>query len=283
MVDSPFNWLHRLFPRLPVAKRLGLVVTAVTLYCLLVELLIWLCNWTDAKTTWGVETAVLQGLVIGLLLVFRNNEANKRWWEARTQWGQLINEMRNLSLKIRAYVAADVAERRQLAALLTGYAQALVRHLRGEGRLQEVPGFDHDLRQPAHVPYFLAGLVQEQLAAWHRAGKVADMPLLLLDTHARSLMDICGACERIRNTPLPLSYRMLLRHGLWLFLLLTPWYLDPEIGIWSAPVLAVVTYFLFGVELTAEEVEEPFGREPDDLSLEKFCQIIEASVTDVLA
>jgi len=44
----------------------------------------------------------------------------------------------------------------------------------------------------------------------------------------------------------------------------------------------VLVYFLFGVELTAEEVEQPFAFDPDDLPLEKYCENIRASANEIL-
>lgn len=282
MTDSPFFW-RRVLPPLPIAKRLGLVVCGMCVYALGVELLIVCFALENWKTNWGVEATVLQGLIVGLLLVFRNNEASKRWYEARQLWGQLVNHTRNLCLKVRAHVALEDGERHKLATLLAGFPVALMRHLRGEGRLQDVPGFAAAAEQPGHVPAHLAGLLQQQLAGWQRAGRIDGLGLLYLDTHAAALMDICGGCERIRHSPVPASYRALLRHGTWLFLLLIPWYLDPELGWWGIPVIGLVTYFLYGVELTAEVVEEPFGKEADDLSLDTLCQTIQTSVGTILS
>jgi predicted membrane chloride channel (bestrophin family) len=95
-------------------------------------------------------------------------------------------------------------------------------------------------------------------------------------------MEICGVCERIRNTPLAASYRSLLRCGLSLYILLAPWSVSLEIGWWSIPVLAIGIGLLLGMELTAEAIEEPFGNEGDDLPLDAFCKSIEGFVETVL-
>src|SRR5262245_8927379 len=77
------------------------------------------------------QIAAVLGLSLGVLLVFRINTANDRWWEARKLWGQLINDLRNLALKVRAHVELDAAERHHFANLLTGFANSLRLHLRG--------------------------------------------------------------------------------------------------------------------------------------------------------
>jgi putative membrane protein len=96
-------------------------------------------------------------------------------------------------------------------------------------------------------------------------------------------MDVCGACERIRNTPLASSYRALLRWAIALYVAAAPWMVAMLTGWWGLPLLAAGTVLLIGIELTAEAIEEPFGREGDDLPLETYCQTIETFVTAALA
>ena len=95
--------------------------------------------------------------------------------------------------------------------------------------------------------------------------------LLWLDGHVKSLMDICGACERIRYTPLSSSYRALLRHGIALYVLISPFYLIEDIGPSSFPLFLLAAYFLLGIEMVAEEIEEPFRVSGDNLPLEHYC------------
>ena len=95
-------------------------------------------------------------------------------------------------------------------------------------------------------------------------------------------MEICGACEKIRNTPLPSSYRALLRHGIAIYLAVSPFYLIEDIDIAGLPMFLLAAYFLLGMELVAEEIEEPFGEGGDNLPLERYCMTIETSVREIL-
>ena len=123
----------------------------------------------------------------------------------------------------------------------------------------------------------------ETLQNWRSAGRLDGWSLLWLDGHVKSLMDICGACERIRYTPLSSSYRALLRHGIALYVLISPFYLIEDIGPSSFPLFVLAAYFLLGIEMVAEEIEEPFGASGDNLPLEHYCATIEASVREILA
>jgi len=278
-VDERPSWLWQLFS-LPVGWRLWPGVALMGVYSLAAGLIL---EWFDVKPVlWGENGAILNGLVLGLLLAFRNNGAYDRWWEGRKLWGQLINDSRNLCLKVRASVEADAEEVRRFGTLVAGFAFALKQHLRGGGPLANIPGFEKDEARPAHVPLHVAGLVLDRLAAWRRAGKLDGYTALALDTHARALMDICGACERIRSTPIAPSYRTLLRHGIVLYLAAAPWYVLHEEGLWGIPVVMILAYFLLGIELVAESVEEPFGHDGDDLALDRYCETIRGSVGEVL-
>jgi putative membrane protein len=267
-------------PDLPITRRLVAWMILPVVYTVAVAVFVHalaLPQWTA-----GNEVAASLGVVIGILLVFRTNSANDRWWEARKLWGQLINDSRNLALKARAHAAVGPEEHRDLARLLAGFAHALRLHLRGVGKIQSVPGFEKEPADPAHAPGYVAGRIHQLVDHWNRQGQLRDT-VLILDVHARALMDVCGACERIRNTPLPPSYRSLLRWGLVLYILVAPWSVSLEMGWWCIPTLAVGFCFLLAIELTDEEVEEPFGGAKDDLPLESYCQTIEAFVFAALA
>src|SRR5262249_30879882 len=162
--------------------------------------------------------------------------------------------------KVATLVNPQAEERQAFARLIVGFAVALKRHLRGGQPLQTVPGFEGDPATPTHVPAHLASRVFALMKAWRTDGKLTDMEFLALDPLARALMDVCGACERIRSSPVPLSYRSLLRHGTVLYLLTAPWFVSAEYGYWSIAIVSLMAYFLLGTELTAENVEEPFGR-----------------------
>jgi len=267
------------FPRLHVARPLAIVTTAVLIYTALVTLIVT----TRTLPTWDLaeEVSTVLTALIGLLIVFRNNAANDRWWEARKLWGQLINDTRNLALKARAYATLDPAEQRDFARLLSGFAHALRMHLRGPCELRSVPGFESDTAAVAHAPGYVAGRAFESLATWDRTGKL-QTSVWLLDRHAGAFMDICGACERIKNTPLASSYRALLRATIALNFLLAPWAAASWAGWLSLPIVGVACVFLIGIELAAEAIEEPFGTTGDDLPLEKYCETIDNFVTETL-
>jgi ion channel-forming bestrophin family protein len=279
VTDRP-SLLWRIWPPLPVWKRLDATVLLVVVYSFIVKYLSDLEHWNFPK--WIGDMAVVNGILLGVLLGFRNVQAYDRWWEARKLWGQLINDSRNLCLKVKVLTATDADDLRRFGRFVVGFALALRNHLRGGQPLQTVPGFEQEAAEPTHVPLHLAEGVFAQLRAWRAGGKITDFDALLIDPHAKALMDVSGACERIRSSPVPLSYRALLRHGTILYLASAPWFMAGEYGYMAIGVVALLAYFLLGIEMTAEDVEEPFGKDGDDLELTRFCETIRKSAEQVL-
>jgi len=281
LVMGPFlAAIRRLFPPLKVKWKLLISMILLTLYCLFVWETVRIEHLPDIP--WGAEGAILSGVVLSFLIAFRNNHAYDRWWEARKHWGQLINESRNLCLKVRVLAGIEPAGRERIGMLVIAFGEALKNHLRSGNGSDEPPAGTRAERDQVHEPGRLAGAIYETIAEWQRQGRLDGWAILWLDGQVKSLMDICGSCERIRNTPLSSSYRALLRHGIALYLVVSPFYLIEDTGLAGCPLFILAAYFLLGIEMVAEEIEEPFGSGGDNLPLERYSATIEASVLEIL-
>lgn len=268
-------------PRFPAARKLLGIAALFGAYTALVA---WIEHYYHpgplSQYDWGLS--VINGLILGSLVTFRTNEAKRRFWEARTLWGQLINESRNMLVKMHALESLVTEDRRRWSKIIVGFAHSLRLHLRDGRRLRDVPGFEDDPREPEHIPLYFATLAQDELARWRREGKLDDMEVWMFDRHARELLNVCGGCERIRNTPIPLTYRALVHRGITLIMFVMPVLIAQDIGYWAIPIMGVTAYFVFGVEMAAVDIEEPFGNDPDDLPLDSFCKTIERSADQTL-
>ena len=265
------------FAAVTVARRLALVLLGVTAYCVAVGLAVRRLEVREIDL--GSAASLINTVILSLLMGFRNTAAYQRWWEARGLWGQLTNDSRNLAAKLAAFVPADVLTASGIGPLLLNFAEALKRHLRDESpRLRDLPEFAGGTVDPPHVPLDIARRLFAALAALKREGHVDPAELWVLDAYARGLLDVCGGCEKIKSTPLSPSYKGLLRAGLVLNVLTAPWLTVPAIGFWGLPVFLLACFFLFGVELIDSVVEEPFGRERDDLDLDRYCITIREGV-----
>lgn len=259
----------------------------------------WLCNglvivyslsvqWIDdhgfpAKKLLEADAALLTSVIMGILLVFRTNSAYDRWWEGRKLWGSLVNELRNFSIKAREYANLDERESAALAALMIGFAHGLKDHLRGTENMALIPQTSRVEKQNvSHLPLAISQLIYRSLHQWRIDGRVTEIEMLQLDRHARALMDICGGCERIRKSPIAGSYKLILWLGMTLYFVILPWLLVPTVDNFTVYMVTVGAYFVLSLEFLAEEVEEPFGSQANDLPLDDICKTIEDSMVDVL-
>lgn len=251
----------------------------IGLYSLLVA-------WLDVVTVESIKLSAnfhtLIGLMLGLLLVFRTNTAYDRWWEGRKLWGQLVNDSRNFAIKIATCVRAEQRDKIEIADRLSDFAVALKEHLRGGVKLQDLPSFADDQEQPKHVPSYIVARIYDRLERWRLAEQLGGFELLFLDRHAAALMDICGACERILKTPIAGGYRRFILQSIWVYVLTLPWGLVDSLGWWTAPITMVVAYLMVGIEVLAEQAEEPFGTDPDDLPLDDICATIDRNLQEIV-
>lgn len=260
--------------------RLLLALLVVTAYSLIVMAVFNLTSIPEPQ--WGDSATTLLGLGIGITLVFRNRAAYDRWWEARTLWGQLINEVRNLAIKTAAFAQISVEEQKGFADLLIAFPNALRMHLRGER--DPLPTIDETYPEAAaaqHRPGFVSLQIYNYLNRWNRAG-VMMASIRMMDLNAIELMRICGSCERIRNTPMVPSYRFLAWGSVVFYSLAAPWIIGIDHGWHAIPLVLLGSYFMITMETIAETIEEPFGQELDDLDLDRYCQTIESFVRETL-
>lgn len=280
MADNRRTLLGWVWPPPPIAGRLWIAVLGAAVY----SALVWIIHPTEGflQPLWSSQFALFNTAIIGLLISFRTKVAYDRWWEGRLLWGSLVNHSRNLCLKARELAKVEGEEKARFAALVAAFSVALMRHLRSPARSLKLSDFEKQDATPEHIPAHISGQIMAIVEQWRTTGRIDGLTHTMFDPHLSALMDICGACERIRNTPLASSYLSLLRHGLVLGFLFTPWALVQTLELWAVLVQAIAVYFLFGIELTAEAVEQPFGFDRDDLTLEAYCETIEKSTKEIL-
>lgn len=229
----------------------------------------------------------LLSFVISMLLVFRTNTAYDRWWEGRKLWGSLVNNSRNLAIKLHSMLGSDVETHRSFfKKAIPMYASVLSHHLRSElTRLaldeHEHPELKH-LDANKHIPNQVAILIIQRVNNLYKEGKITGGQLIVLNNELQSFTDICGACERIKNTPIPFSYSAFLKKFIFFYVMTLPLSFVILLGYIAIPVVAFIFYVLASLELVAEEIEDPFGGDANDLPTEKMAQNIKKHVAEIL-
>lgn len=222
-------------------------------------------------------------LVLGWLLVFRTNTAYQRWWEARTLWGALVNACRNAAIKFTQIGSISADQFPLISDRITAFPIALKFHLRDETETSLPDEVRRLAPNVKHVPLELSRQLYAIAARAKQRHQIDGDELRILDAELLRLMDICGGCERILRTRIVKSYRVFARQCILIFLITLPWGIANDFGVWTIPMTIISSYFMIGLEVVAEHVEEPFGYDEDDLDLESLCDTIGKTVREVFS
>jgi len=221
------------------------------------------------------------GFVISLLLVFRTNTSYDRWWEGRRLLGELTNVSRNLAIKIKS-LKLDKEEREFFNYGIPKYAFALKEHLR-EKQYFGKNSFLIEVDGGKHIPNQIAGSLSARIYDLAAAGKLSGEQLIILSADLSRFTDICGGCERIKKTPIPFSYSAFIKKFLFLYVITLPFGWVFSLGFFVVPIVPFILYVLASLELIAEEIEDPFGHDANDLPVDDICNNIEKHIGEILA
>lgn len=218
----------------------------------------------------------LLGFVISLLLVFRTNTAYDRWWEGRKLWGSLVNSSRNLALKIKIFTTNEDQEiRKKSSELIANFSIVLKEHLRDKKVKELAP---EDVHQPNYVAEQMILLVMNL----YKSQRISGEQFIILNNELSNMADVCGACERIKRTPIPYSYSLFIKKFIFVYIVSMPFAFVLEFGYWSILMVTFVFYVLASLEIIAEEIEGPFGVDSNDLPTDEIAETIRKSVEEIL-
>ena len=232
----------------------------------------------------------LLGFAISMLLVFRTNTAYDRWWEGRKLWGNLVNNSRNLAIKLSTFVPEnETAHRSFFTRIIPAFAFTLHNHLHSEKVRIELFEEQHEhkhifnkIDQKKHIPNQIAFLIIQHVQQLYKDGKITGEQLIVLNGELLSFTDICGACERIKNTPIPFSYSVFIKKFIFFYIMTLPFGYVFSLGYLVVPVVVFVFYVLASLELIAEEIEDPFGGDANDVPTLKLAETIQRNVGEIM-
>ncbi|MCG9911187.1 MAG: hypothetical protein MH137_07790 [Flavobacteriales bacterium] len=285
---NPKDWFGFIFRfhKADTFRKLGPIMIGLIMYGFLMVFLFHSLFHLDEQKQWENFSLVysILGFVISLLFVFRTNTAYDRWWEGRKQWGSLVNISRSLAQKLKSSgISKD--DREDFAALIPNFAFALKNHLRSIHIPEELEDNSilpvHALDRESHVPNQVAGSIHQRINSLYTSGKISDMQFLSMQQETAAMYDILGACERIKNTPIPFSYSSFLKKFIFFYVMLFPFVFLKPMGYFLIPALLFVFYVLASLELIAEEIEDPFGSDANDLPTDSISKNIRKSVHDI--
>ncbi|HNZ90171.1 MAG TPA: bestrophin family ion channel [Acidovorax sp.] len=253
-------------------------------------------NLFSLKITLTAIPFTLIGLPLAIFLGFRNTTAYDRYWEARKLWGEIVHRTRTLSRQCQGLIhlpapldparrADDVRVRMVHRAIAFAHALRLqLRDQRDDAVLQRWLTADEfeQARATSNPADTLMLHMGRDLGECVRQGQIEPCLAASMDATLSSLTASAASCERIKNTPVPFSYTLLLHRTAYMYCFLLPFGLVDTTGFMTPFVVGIVAYTFFGLDALGYEIEEPFGMESNDLPLDTLCRAIEINLRESL-
>ena len=243
------------------------------------------------------EVSVL-GIVVAILLGFRNNEAYNRYWEARTAWSDLMNASRNFASQVIGYIQTPIEQGQELqnaSGIHTeliyrqlAFLNALRLQLRQEETWEELKPFLSDtefkkLNTVANRATLLNHWQSMRLRELYKSGWIEQEAYVYgLMVTIKEFFAAQGRCERIKSTPLPRQYGFFAKAFVWIFVLLLPLGLVQHLGWGALPIYVILATIFTITELIGSRTEEPFERKLEDVPMSSICRKIEIDLRQQL-
>lgn len=236
----------------------------------------------------------LIGVALGIFLGFRTNVSYARFWEGRQLWGRMVNVTRSFTRQLELYLVPPTDDdkpavdacREQIVLRVIAYVESFRAMLRDEGVGRAGDRLDADelarITPRRNPPNAVLEILAERLRVAWRHGWIDNYHLPSLDASLTEMTDIQGGCERIKATPVPFSYSLLIHRITAFYCFLLPLGIVDSVGVATPLVTFLICYAFFGLDAIGDEVENPFDREPNDLPLDAITRNIEIDLLQMI-
>lgn len=292
IVKDKVSWVRLLFhfkgssfvetwPRILTVTVVAVIVTYVELYYNLQE-------YTLTTTPF-----TLIGVALGIFLGFRNNASYDKFWEGRKLWGTLVNTSRSLTRQALFVIDSshDCEElqrfREVFVKRVIAFSHALRCHLRNEDPAEEIKKFllpedQASVLEATHRPLAILQQLGRDLAVARNRRWLHELSFPFMDAQLNELSNILGACERIKNTPIPFSYSVLIHRIVASYCLFLPFGLVETTGVLTPIVVLLISYAFLELDAIGDEIDNPFGLQPNDLPLAAISRNIEINLLELI-
>jgi len=216
-------------------------------------------------TSFTIPSAMhsLIGIVIGLLLVFRTNTAYDRWWDGRKIIASLSSEVSIVTAKLNTLNYGSKPYEEHKVVTLKKEMKEFLLVLRNYLTIGE----DNE-----HSVSFHLKQTESLELLFKSVSRLDEDDNLksILNNSIVKMMEYSNQLERIKNTPIPLSYVFHIKISVLIYLLTLPFGMFHDLGIWSVPLVMLIYYIIAGVEIISSEIENPFAGDPNDLPTYKL-------------
>jgi ion channel-forming bestrophin family protein len=282
---NPKNWFNLIFSlnKSDTIRILWKQLIYISLLAALIIMLLHLLSkdHQDLLSDYTKElTAIysLIGFVMSLLLLFRTNGAYDRWWEGRKLWGTIVNDCRSGFLKITTRISNE-EDKKEFARLFSLYIYNAKNNLRANKNNLVFQKYEDPSKD--NSPVQVMKLIYIKLRVLEKQGELSQGDLIQIDVNLNGLIASLGGCQRIKNTPIPFSYSIFIKKFIFLYVITLP-IVFFHFDYWAVLITTFVFYALVSMEVLAEEIEDPFGFDANDLPLDQICQTIKQDLNNII-
>lgn len=226
------------------------------------------------------------GVAIAIFLGFRNSVCYARFYEARLLWGQMTISSRSLIREVKTLARDQPESVQAFINLQLAFCNSLRMSLRKQPQQETLSRYLTPAQLSwvceSHAPHNrIMILMADWLNEKRQQGTFSDILWQSLNSHLNDLSTASAGCERIIATPLPFAYTLILHRTVYIFCIMLPFALVTDLH-YMTPFLSVfISYTFIALDSLAEELEDPFGTEDNDLPLEAICVAIERDIRDM--
>ncbi len=282
------NWFRMLFiwngSVLPV-----ILPRLILLFCISVVIVFFDGTFFKYKIPLNPTPFTLFGIALAIFLGFRNNVSYDRFWEARKIWGALLNNTRSLARQAIALSGYSIHSEEMATFInyLITFSYVLKHQLRLTDATDDIDKrLGKELAQRINNAKYKPIVLMKEMALWVKKakdrGQIDSIIQGAFDDNFNNLSDIVGGCERIVSTPMPYSYQVLLHRTVYIYCFLLSFGLVDSLG-WLTPFIVIfIAYTFVALDAIADEIEEPFGTQSNDLALNMMCNTIESTLLELI-
>lgn len=249
------------------------------------------------------SVAGILGSAVAIFIAFRNQSSYARWWEARTIWGGIVNNSRIFARQIIANadqaalngkVSQESADqyKKEMIDRQIAFAHSLRLHLRrqrdDEALLALISEDEmHALVQKQNPPNFLLQRQGIRVRQGIQSEILGAFDNISIEPNLAAFSNWQGACERIRNTPLPMNYQYFTKCFLYVFIVLLPFCLAGDLArsgnvAWILPLASLISFVFAVMNKVGEINEDPFENRTSDIPMTAICNTIARDLKEML-
>lgn len=249
------------------------------------------------------SVAGILGSALAIFIAFRNQSSYARWWEARTVWGNIINNSRIFARQIIANVDNAVAigkaiktdadnYKKEMIYRQIAFAHSLRLHLRRQNQTEE---FKHLLTKTEfeqiittqNRPNILLHTQGVRIKEAMQKEMLGTFDNISMEPNLAAFSNWQGACERIKDTPLPMNYQYFTKLFLYVFIFVLPLCLIGDliklnIDYLVIPVSLLISFVFAIMNRVGEINENPFENNIADIPMTALCNTIERDLSEML-